>query len=253
MKRKNKKLNLAWVRFWRSVIFFMLGGLCLFFIYQKVLTALRETDYFRIKEVLYDPTLEFIRPQLVQALIGRNLFSVNANELHQHLQRQYPQIANLRISKRFPDKVLIIAKQRIPFSQLKYGDQVLTVDKEGTVLSVNLPVTGSLPCITGVKAKKAKIQTGAVIHGKSFWLALDLIEKFQLNPKLSAYKIDRLDISSLSQISIFLLANPKIILDNENVEQKLKILGVMFTQGQMDLTKINYIDLRFKEPVLGKK
>ena len=37
------------------------------------------------------------------------------------------------------------------------------------------------------------------------------------------------------------------------IDYKTKILSVILSQGKIDIKSIKYIDLRFKEPIIGKK
>jgi len=252
MKPKNKKNKFSiWII--GRIIIFIFVGFILFLVYQKTDKFLKTSNLFVVKEVLYDPSLEFIRTKLVAGLVGRNLFAIDAGKIHRQLELQYPQIANLRVVKRYPNQILIIAKQRVPFAQVKFGQDTVIVDKEGVALTIFSTVDKSLPLIMGFKNVKAKIAMGRVIQDKNLWLALKLLKLFQKIPLLSKYKVVQVDINNPSQIYIFLLENFKIIVDNENVEQKLRFLGLLLSEGKLELNKVQYIDLRFKEPVLGKK
>jgi len=252
MKPRNKKSKFSvWII--GRIIIFVFVGFISFLAYQKTEKFLKSSKLFTVKEVLYDPSLEFIRAKLVAGLVGRNLFAIDAGKIHRQLQLQYPQIANLRVVKRYPNQILIIAKQRVPYAQVKFGQDTVIVDKEGVALTVSLTVDKSLPLIAGLKNVKVKIALGRVIQDKNLWLALRLLKLFQKIPLLSKYRVVQIDISNPSQIYIFLLENLKIIVDNENVEQKLRSLGLLLSEGKLEINKIHYIDLRFKEPVLGKK
>ena len=45
----------------------------------------------------------------------------------------------------------------------------------------------------------------------------------------------------------------EVRLGADNIEEKVAILGGIFTQGKFDLGNIKYIDLRFKGPVIKNK
>jgi hypothetical protein len=42
-------------------------------------------------------------------------------------------------------------------------------------------------------------------------------------------------------------------LDREKIAQRIKVLGVVLSQGNLDMDHVKYVDLRFKEPIIGKK
>jgi len=252
MKNKTKKAKFSIWLIGRFIIFIFVGFLC-FISYQKTIEILKHSKIFMVKEVLYDPSLEFIRAKLVSSLVGRNLFAIDAKKIHHQLEMQYPQIANLRVVKRFPSQILIIAKQRLPFSQVAFGHDTVIVDQTGVALTISSALDKSMPVIIGIKNTKIKITLGHIIQDKNLWLGLRLIKLFQKMPVLSRYKITQIDVSNPSQIYIFLLENFKVIVDNENTDRKLRILSLLLSEGKLELNKINYIDLRFKEPILGKK
>ena len=45
----------------------------------------------------------------------------------------------------------------------------------------------------------------------------------------------------------------KVIVDDKDIERKLKILKVLLAKTKSEFGNLRYIDLRFKEPVVGKK
>ena len=39
----------------------------------------------------------------------------------------------------------------------------------------------------------------------------------------------------------------------DQIVQKIRVLGVVLAQDALNLGDVKYIDLRFKEPIIGKK
>ena len=48
-------------------------------------------------------------------------------------------------------------------------------------------------------------------------------------------------------------SNLKIIMDEDDLDHELKMLSLVLSQAKVDANNIKYIDMRFKEPILGKK
>ena len=44
-----------------------------------------------------------------------------------------------------------------------------------------------------------------------------------------------------------------IMIDKDGVNRKLKLLPLVLSQNKIDVKEIKYIDLRFQEPLIGKK
>ena len=94
---------------------------------------------------------------------------------------------------------------------------------------------------------------GEVLRDRKLRTAFSIIKIFQTNKALSSWSVTRLDLRKSSEIYFYLSNGLKIILDDENIEKKLHILSLLLTQITADLDTVRYIDLRFKEPIVGKK
>ena len=106
---------------------------------------------------------------------------------------------------------------------------------------------------------------------------MNIIKEFRNNADLENYNLARLSIENLSEINFFiskkmqevrdpLLAQAalqkmaefpregmKIIIDTENIPDKINMLGIVLAQTKGQLEGVKYIDLRFKDALLGKK
>ncbi len=62
-----------------------------------------------------------------------------------------------------------------------------------------------------------------------------------------------MDVDNLSKVSFNIGPMLEIILDKEDSARKLELLVSLISQKKLDFREVKYIDLRFKEPVVGKK
>ena len=62
-----------------------------------------------------------------------------------------------------------------------------------------------------------------------------------------------LDMTNLSEIQCVLANQMKIILAEDKIQQKIMMLGFLMAQGAVKAETVNYVDLRFKEPIISKK
>ncbi len=65
--------------------------------------------------------------------------------------------------------------------------------------------------------------------------------------------IKDINIENLSKIQLTLSNQLDVIIDRDKVAQKIRVLGVILAQERLDLKEVKYVDLRFKEPIIGKK
>ena len=94
---------------------------------------------------------------------------------------------------------------------------------------------------------------GVPLTGKEVQIALKVIKAFKDNKVLSSMPMWEIDVENSSMIYFTTLNNIKIIIDKNEIEQKINILGIMLAQAKLDLAQIKYLDLRFREPTIGQK
>ncbi len=236
----------------KTVIVFIVWAFLIFVGYKAALSFCRSCDYFTVKDIWYESTLQAIQSSELSALKGKNLFDVDLKKAQRQLQSRYPQFKELVVLKRFPNQILVVAKKRPVFAQVKAGARTVVVDEKGVVLSIHSDEGKDLPFIVGINGFKSKIVPGVMMEGESLQTALGIIRAFLSEKNLSSHRMIKIDISNLSEIFFYLEDNLKIIIDRENVAHKLKMLGLVLAQAKPDPREIRYVDLRFKEPILGK-
>ncbi|MFA5059932.1 MAG: cell division protein FtsQ/DivIB [Candidatus Omnitrophota bacterium] len=253
MKNKNTKSKSSF-KILPAIIILVFFAFFGFVVYKSVISFFESSSYFTIRSVMYPPSLKFIETSEIPAsLKGKNILKLDINKLQKQLQVKYPQFGQLRIVKRFPDRILVIAKERIPFARVQSGTHRLAVDRDGVVLSKSWDDSGDLPVISGINLPKSRISLGAIIRTADLQVALRIIAFFRVNKTLAFYGISKMDVSNLSQISCYLSNDIKIILDEDDVYRKLRTLILVLSQAKKELPDVKYIDLRFKEPIVGKK
>jgi cell division septal protein FtsQ len=236
-------------------VFLLLIFVAIFvFIFSEIKDFFLNSPYFRIKTiVIEDPNLQFIEKQDLARLKGKSIFLVDANQLQRQLAFRYPQVAALKVMKNFPNQISIVARKRFPLAQVAFHNRLLTVDVNGAVLSLDSSLDPNLTSVSGIKLNNGRLSVGSLIKDDRLTMALKLIRQIKMTPSLGNIKITKINMESLSGIEIYLPNDFKIILDQDSAQDKLNVLAMILSQRQVDLNTLNYIDLRFNEPVLGKK
>ena len=248
-RRKNKKVTVVYLKFIILGVFFVFT---LFFIFNRTIYFLNHAEMFKVKEVVRDPSLQFIESRYLTRLKGQSIFSVNLKAVQSRLQSQYPEIDRLRIIRKFPNRIYILAQKREPFAYLTLQNKDILLDKEGVVLSVNASPDEKLPTIIGIETNKRTIP-GEPLNIHEVKEALKIIAAIEENEYLTPYKVGSVDVGNLSKIDLCFSNALKIIIDRGKIVQKIDKLGILIFQEKLDSKDIDYIDLRFKEPVVRKK
>ncbi|OGX33836.1 MAG: hypothetical protein A3C36_01465 [Omnitrophica WOR_2 bacterium RIFCSPHIGHO2_02_FULL_52_10] len=248
-----RKKNTNTARFVIKSILIVLVAGAMYFAGGRLVKAFKTAAFFKVQSIVIDPSLQFIRKEDLRGLFGKNIFSVDLRSVQTQLSRRYPQASQLKLVKRFPNQILIVAKKRLPVAQMKVKGNTVTLDEEGVILSVNGGQTETLPGITGISAETARVVAGLPLDAPHVHTALKVIKLFGEDAGLSDYAIAEVDISNLSKIFFMLTNRVQVIIDRDNMAHNIKVLGVILSQKDFDVKGAQYIDLRFKEPIIGKK
>ena len=249
-RRKKLKISSSGIKFFISLV---LIAAVVIGLYQAGKYFLVNSSYFKIRGIIVDPSLQFINKTELVNLIGRPIFLVNLDGLQEKLSSKYPQAAHLKIVKRYPDQIAIIAQKRLPLAQISVRNRNFMLDAEGILLPKDDRLMNNLPLILGWQAPSGKIFLGRVFPGEDIQIALKIIKDFRASAMLANYSLDRINVKNLSGISIYLSNALMIIVDSDKIDQKIETLGFMLSQNNLDLNQIQHIDLRFKEPIINKK
>ncbi len=248
---KKKKLKISLYAKYIFIGFLVVGiGLI---VVNRTQYVFSHVDYFKVRSVTIDPSLQFINKRDLRSLMGKNIFKIDLKAVQRRLSYKYPRAAKLKVVKRFPNQVSVLAKQRVPYAQLQIQDTIVVLDREAVILSFEDKKDKNLPDIVGTKLNNPKLVLGMPLKGSDIWLTLKIIKLFSANSSLDPYVIKGVNIENLSKIHFTLSNQLDVIIDRDKIAQKIRVLGIVLAQDRLDLGDVKYIDLRFKEPIIGKK
>jgi cell division septal protein FtsQ len=222
-------------------------------IYRHCADFLRSSPLFAIKAVTSTPDVQFVQPRVLRELQGRNIFAVDLKHMHNEIRMLYPQIYDLRIERRFPDTIHVVAKKRDAYAQVLVKQNYLTIDNDATVIFADKKPLPQMVLIKNGKLEKYKIFLGTKLDTPEVLGGLDLIQAFKSNPGLSKYPISDVDVANLSKITFSIGPELQVIVDRDDMAKKLDMLAFLIAQKKLNFLEVKYIDLRFKEPIVGKK
>jgi cell division septal protein FtsQ len=246
---KKSNINISAIAVIRTIVFLLIGFI-VFTVFTRTVEFLTTSPMFEVKNVLIDSSIQFIDVRSLKQLKGRNIFKVDINKVERQIARDYPYIAQLRVVREFPDRIKVLAKKRDPLMQMSVKGKVLLVDTEGVALFyVAKPV--ALPHVKGISLDKSRIILGAPLSHQALGKVVEILNLFKKSPFLSKWHINEVDAGNLSKIDLTINSNMHVIVDSDNTESKIGLLQMMIVQNKVDLTQVKYIDVRFKEPVIG--
>ena len=216
------------------------------------------SDYFRIKEII----VKDADAADLSYLKGRNIFILDLKKESEYILESYPGYNKINLVRILPSRLFVDFIKRNPVALVKLY-KYFALDEDGVLFNaLAQPEESGLPVILGLETKIFGPKPGRSYNIREISFALDTIKEIKRSRALKDYRIKKLDVSTRANASVFIsLPGQKgaqeslleVRLGADNIENKIAILGGIFSQGKFDLYKIKYIDLRFKGPVVKNK
>jgi hypothetical protein len=236
-----------------------IGGVTLIFLILVFLLAgwslsfFRNSPFFTVREIIISEELkESLTPELSR-LRGENIFRIALGKIEARVRMKYPQLADVRVYRRFPDRICLTAVSRTPFVSAVLDGRVFFLDREGFIMTATDTQAADLPSVRGLKHSKPS--AGARIRDGNFKMAAGIVGFFSQVPGGTAGRLRSLDISDPTKIVCQMERDNgriEFIVDSHYVD-KSQALTAIVAHGDLDWSRVNYVDLRFSEPIIGKK
>lgn len=234
----------------------------LFFMVSLLLLKafLYRSDYFRMKAIeikdiskgqgLSSPHGD----ELLSAYHGKNIFEVNIAGIARSLETSYPDAKTIVARRVLPDKIVIDLKFRkavAMIANMKY----YPVDEEGVVFSnvVGLESSNALPIIVGLDVRNEGRRDKRVVQHRNLKVVLDLLREMNRSRFSMDYNVIKIDVGDIADTAFHLKEGPTIRIGYENFKERLNMLRKTLKDPRLVMDRIEYIDLRFRDVVVGPK
>ncbi len=246
---KKSNVNISRIAVIRTIVFLFIGFV-LFTVYVNTVEFLKSSPLFEVKDVMIDRSIQFIDLRALKDLKGTNIFRVDINKIDRQIAERYPYIAQLRVVRQLPDRILILAKKREPLMQIYYKKKYLLLDTEGVALYYTLQ-PALLPQVYGIPLERSWLFLGGHLRGQELSKVVDILNMFKASPYLRRWRIHAVQAGNLSKIDLLVGENMHVILDQDDTQDKIELLQMLISANRINLDQVKYIDLRFKEPVIA--
>ena len=197
-----------------------------------------------------------VAPQLAgryNMKVSSNIFRVDINWIRNCIYARHSEIKHISVSRRLPNKIAIDMEMREPAVQVKAG-RYYPVDKDGIVLiDVSDAPNPRLPVLAGAQGKMGSLDIGIRINTPNFKQAKDLLRAVIKSEFLRKHRFLYVDCFDARNLSFYIDDNLEIKMGYGKYDEKLDMLGKIFDKLNKDMTNIKYIDLRFKDVVIGPR
>lgn len=217
----------------RQLLFYILAFLAVVI----VAIVLCLTVLFKITSIEVSGTTRYKAADIIQTSglhKGENLFLVDTNDAEQKIQKNFPYLSEVKVSRRLPARVTIAVKDASVACVADWNGKFLLLDSTGKVLEIATQASGDVPVCKGLKVKSATVGN-----------TVSLSDQNQL--KLFSQVAQAVKDSSLSTTTSIDISDPydlKVICKNKAGNQMTLKLG-----------NSNYLSkkLRFAKATLDQK
>lgn len=226
----------------------------IFFVSAGIMSFARQADLFSVKDVFVPENLQSFSLPDASKLKGQNIFQIDLAALEKKIRQKYPQLANLRVIKRFPDRIEFSAFKRDPFALVAPDGRFSLIDKEGFSIGAPSKDSGPFPVIKGLA--KQKLIPGDELMDERVRTGIEIIKVFHDDKTLSRILLRSVDVGDMARIVCVLGEEGggfEAFLDKDNFARKAGALATLVARNDVDLSTVKYIDLRFGEPLVGQK
>lgn len=249
----------------------IIGAVVLISLALTLYQRLKRFDYFRVNEVTVRQGNNIIQDENYFAYLkGRNIFDLDLDKEARNVAYYYPSYQKIRITRFFPAHLVVDFLEREPMACIR-SSRIFYIDDNLIIFELpDKSVELDLPVITGVEKYVSGAKYGAKCSSGGVASALNIIKQIKGNKVLKAYKIRKVDMSGPDNgATIFLVISPEadytktdflvpqrlleVKLGWEDTRNKLALLATLLAQVRNNIYNIEYIDLRFKEPVIKFK
>ena len=217
--------------------------------------SLANLPYFKVKAFEIDGgegLVSLRQDEFFRAYQGKNIFSVDLKAIADKVHARYADAKDVRVRRILPDKLSIDIYLRRPIALVNDG-KYYPVDRDGVILpNANASLWQKLPIITGVNLREVD-KVGRRCESQGLNAALVLLKEMHGSRILAEYTVTNIDVSDPKNVSFFLEDGLEVKIGHEDFKERLRTLYETLKNPKLIVSRIKYIDLRFKDIVIGQK
>ena len=254
-KKRKFKLNLKVV--W--IIIFSLFGMVLLF---GLVYAIYTLSIFKVKQTDIESNIALSR-SLKEEIVGESLFTLDIKSISSQLLRENPGCKKIYVIKKFPSTVIIDAKKRGFFVQVK-AKKFYPLDREAVVLTEGrlTPYEHLISIESGINTRSFSI--GDEVSDKRLEAAFNLIDTLEKKGFLNEFSVESVNSANLAAMYFLIDTSGffddetsgqkdlRVIIGDRDFSRRLSLLkGVINQELKEKLSSVEYIDLRHRKVYVG--
>lgn len=209
------------------------------------------SSIFELKQIDVDGNSKITKSDIIKIgdiETGKNIFKYNLNDVEKKLLVN-PYIKYVKVSRKFPDKLVITIKENSEYAIIKEGASYIYIGENGLVLSEQKVIKNkNIPLVSGIEIKNKKLNTKIKINSdksNDIILAIDILKKNNMSRKIESIKINK------NKMYMKTDDNTNIVLKiDEDIEYNINRLKAILVDLKSNNKKGGNIDLTSKEQAI---
>ncbi|WP_394861771.1 cell division protein FtsQ/DivIB [Paraclostridium bifermentans] len=209
------------------------------------------SSIFELKQIDVDGNSKITKSDIIKIgdiETGKNIFKYNLNDVEKKLLVN-PYIKYVKVSRKFPDKLVITIKENSEYAIIKEGASYIYIGENGLVLSEQKDIKNkNIPLVSGIEIKNKKLNTKIKINSEKsndIILAIDTLKKNNMSRKIESIKINK------NKMYMKTDDNTNIVLKiDEDIEYNINRLKAILVDLKSNNKKGGNIDLTSKEQAI---
>lgn len=209
------------------------------------------SSIFELKQIDVDGNSKITKSDIIKIgdiETGKNIFKYNLNDVEKKLLVN-PYIKYVKVSRKFPDKLVITIKENSEYAIIKEGASYIYIGENGLVLSEKKDIKNkNIPLVSGIEIKNKKLNTKIKINSdksNDIILAIDTLKNNNMSRKIESIKVNK------NKMYMKTDDNTNIVLKiDEDIEYNINRLKAILVDLKSNNKKGGNIDLTSKEQAI---
>jgi cell division septal protein FtsQ len=184
---------------------------------------------------------------------GENLITLDIIGVQQVIKRKHPEFKEVRVRRVLPNRIEVVLKRRTPIAQVAFSRYV-QIDRDLVILPGSSPAPfRNLTIIEGAPLPREGLTVGVSIRDAATKRAIKLADLIERSSILRRHALTKVSIADPRNMAFFVDGDIEVKIGDSHLVERLKILDQTLRSVELDRTKIQYIDLRFDDVVIGPR
>jgi len=190
------------------------------------------------------------REKLNDMYLRRNVLSIDLDHATVMIAESFPQLKSVEIRRIMPNTLDVDVMVRRPVAIIGTGNKVM-VDREAVVVTpARIPV--DIVRITGINFFLNRPRPGEKIKARQVIQALSLLDLLDRKNITGRYDVLEIDVSDRNDLCLE-VEGVRVKMGEGDFVRKISRLQEMLEDPGINMKGVEYIDLRFEEPVISPK